>query len=165
MNAILEQFGGGKRRRQETQAGPMPPAPPRFPPSKKLSIEEMGEEAAAYFARVRDLNASNEAMSAEIERQRILIVRLEAEADVREVALAAVTAERDRLQRVIIAMETQSHTIADLVVRWADGIRANLKRPEVPIDMKAMEEAVSSDGELHASSEPREDAHGRPRSV
>jgi hypothetical protein len=135
---MLDAFVPKKHRRQNGDPPMTLPAVAR--PLDSLDV--LGEDAQRYFARVEQQRISLEQTVAEVERLTRLNMRLEADLDAKDVALVAVTAERDQFQRERISSETEMHTIAELCVRWADRY---VQRPAPAVDMDAMQAAVAEE--------------------
>jgi len=140
--SIADQFGLSPKRRKQNGDPPMSlPAVAR--PLDSLDV--LGEDAQRYFARVEQQRIAGEQMAIEIERLTKVNMRLEAEADVRDVALSAVTAERDQLLHRVAELDTEMGVIATLIVNWGDKVRASMKKPAPVVDMDAMQAAIAED--------------------
>jgi len=138
--SMVDAFIPKKHRKQQNGDPPMTlPAVAR--PVDSLDV--LGEDAQRYFARVEQQRIAGEQMAVEIERLTKLNMRLEAEGDVRDTALAAVTAERDMLLHRVTELDSEMGVIATLIVNWGDKVRASMKKPAPVVDMDALQTAVA----------------------
>ena len=146
---MLDSFVPKKRRQQPNGDPPFSDIPKdgsARPIARPLdSLDVLGEDAQRYFARVEQQRIAGEQMAVEIERLTKVNMRLEAEADVRDVALSAVTAERDQLLHRVAELDTEMGVIATLIVNWGDKVRASMKKPAPTVDMDALQAAVAED--------------------
>ena len=144
--SIADQFGLSPKRRKQNGDPPMTQAMSPTLTGRPLdSLDVLGEDAQRYFARVEQQRIAGEQMAVEIERLTKVNMRLEAEADVRDVALSAVTAERDQLLHRVAELDTEMGVIATLIVNWGDKVRASMKKPAPVVDMDAMQAAIAED--------------------
>lgn len=139
--SVLDQFGGKRRRKDNGD----PPMTMPLVPRPMDALDRLEEDEERQLARVSALRREHAEMRTEIERQTKLVLRLEAEADIRDETLKAVTAERDQLLHRVAELDTEMGVIATLIVNWGDKVRASMKKPAPEVDMNALAEAVAEE--------------------